>query len=172
MIRTITTTYLSMMLLSFCLFSNVHAAEGDLWIDVNVASYHAGGNGYCYKNDCHDFNQFNYGLGVSYEMDSLIEWTGGFYRNSYDENSVYGGVRFNHNFNVGQFNVTPGIFVGGVTGYDDTEVEASPLQLIALPMVGVSYKQVRGMFGVAPVGLVSPDSSVKAVFSFQLGYRF
>jgi len=148
------------------------ASEGDFWIDVNVASYHAGSNGYCYNGICNDFNQFNYGLGVSYEMDNLVEWTGGFFRNSYDKNSMYGGIKLNHNFDVGRFDVTPGILIGGVTGYDETEVEAAPLQLVALPSVSVSYKRIRGVFGVAPVGLVSPSSSVTAVFTFQVGMRF
>ena len=143
---------------------------GDLWLDVNVASYHVDADSYCYQGECDDFNELNYGLGLSYTMDDLIEWQAGFFRNSYDQHSNYAGIKFKHDFINGDFAVTPGILVGGVTGYDDTGVEASVVQMMALPSLSVSYADVRATIGYLPLKLIAEDST--DVVTFQLGYRF
>lgn len=148
------------------------AGEGDFWVDVNVASYHSGSDGYYHNGKYEDFNQVNLGLGLSYEMDSLIEWTGGFYRNSYDENSLYGGLKFKHDFHVADVDITPGLTVGFVTGYEDYVDEASAIQIMALPSIGVSFERVRAVIGVVPVSLVSSSSDVGVIYTFQAGIRF
>lgn len=153
----------------FLLAHEAHA--GDFWLDANVASYHTGADGYCYQGKCDDFNQFNYGLGLSYDMDDTIEWQVGFYRNSYDQNSTYADIKFKHDFNVGSVTVSPGLAIGFVTGYDNTQVEARPLQPMALPTVAVTYDRVRVVVGYLPLKLVTSDSETDVV-TFQVGYRF
>ena len=167
MIRTI----LILLALSVPLLTAYEASANDLWLDINVASYHAGSDGYCYQGECDDFNEFNYGLGLSYELDDTFEATGGFFRNSYDKHSHYLGVKAKYDFARGDWALTPGLTVGLVTGYDDTEVEASTLQPMALPSVTVSYKRVRGTVGYIPLNLVSDDAGAD-VITFQLGVRF
>lgn len=133
MIRLFVTTYLSVMLLLAAMFPKAYA--GDFWVEANLASYHPSADSYCYEGTCDDFNEFNYGLGLSYEMDELVEWTGGFFRNSYDKNSMYAGIKFKHDFQLDGGALTPGITVGAVTGYDNTEVEAGPLQLMVYQLL-------------------------------------
>ena len=47
----------------FLLAHEAHAA--DLWLDVNLASYHVNEHEYTYQGKTEDFNQFNYGLGLT-----------------------------------------------------------------------------------------------------------
>ena len=153
------------------LFMSPIANANDLWVDANVASYHTNDNGYCYQGKCDEFNEFNYGLGLSYETSDYTEVQGGFFRNSYDKNSLYADVKVKYDFGVGAgVLVTPGLAIGLVTGYDDTELEASTFQPMVLPSVSVSYKRVRAVVGYIPASWVSDGPT--DVITLQLGYRF
>ena len=165
-------SFIIMLALVVTMITTQGASANDLWVDINVASYHTSADSYCYQGECDDFNEFNYGLGLSYELNELFEVTGGFFRNSYDKHSNYAGVKAKYDFDLGAgVALTPGLTLGVVTGYDDTEVEASTLQPMALPSVTVSYKRVRATVGYLPLTLVSDDSETD-VITFQMGVRF
>lgn len=146
------------------------ADEGDLWLDVNLASYHTAAHEYCDSNKCDSYNQFNYGLGLTYDIDGTMGVTGGFYQNSYNKTSIYGGMVFKHDFTYGKVAVSPTLLAGFVTGYADTEVKANFLKMMALPAVSVSYDHVRVLVGYLPMKTLG--SAGTDVLTFQAGYRF
>lgn len=146
-----------------------HSAEGDLWLDVNVASYHTSSE-YCYKDKCDDWNQLNYGVGVSYEVDSLFELTGGYFRNSYNKNSFYAGTKMKHDLIINNFIVTPGVVIAFTTGYNNTEVEAKKIQLFGLPTISLSHDNYRAVVGYLPIRILGLGST--DVFTLQLGIKF
>lgn len=148
----------------------VRADKGDLWIDINLASKHTSASQYTHNGKTEDYNERNYGFGMSYDIDGTFEVTGGFFRNSYDKHSDYLGVKAKHDFNFGHFTVTPGVTVGFVTGYENTEVDAPKFQPIAVPSVAFGYNDFRTTIGYIPLRLAS-DASTDVV-TFQLGYRF
>lgn len=148
----------------------VNAAPGDFWVDANLASKHTHASEYTYKGKTEDYNEANYGLGLSYDIDGTFEATAGFFRNSYDKHSNYIGVKAKHDFRFGYVTVTPGVTAGFVTGYDDTEVDAPVLQPIVVPSVAVEYNNFRTTIGYIPLRLAT-DASTDVV-TFQLGYRF
>lgn len=152
------------------LYSGItYSAEGDLWLDINVASYHTSSE-YCYEGKCKDYNQFNYGGGVSYDLDNTFELTGGYFRNSYYKNSFYAGTKIKHDFPVNGLIITPGVIVGGITGYDDTEVNGKKIQPIGLPTLGISNNKFRAVIGYLPVKIIGAGSA--DVFTLQLGVKF
>ena len=154
------------------------AEAGDLWLEVNGLSYHTEsdyhdgyekrygslyelqGPGCCRSDDGktlykyvekrESYNAYNYGLGAMYELDDHIAVKGGFYDNSYSKTSVYAGVNVRWEIPVGKLKVIPNTTVGFVTGYDDTEVDASKYQLTALPAVGIGTDNVRVNVGYIP----------------------
>lgn len=66
-----------------------------------------------------DPNENNYGFGVSYDWkdsDRLKVWTG-FYDNSYEHTSVYGGISYKRRYGHDIY-FEPGFFLGIITGYE------------------------------------------------------
>ncbi len=148
----------------------VNAAAGDFWIDANLASKHTSSSQYNYNGKTGNYNERNYGLGVSYDMTGTFEATAGFFRNSYNKHSNYVGVKVKHDFNIRNMTVTPGVTVGLVTGYKNTEVEAPLFQPIAVPSITVQYNNFRTVVGYIPLRLATDADT--DVITFQIGYRF
>jgi len=145
------------------------AAEKDLWLDVNVGSYHSTSE-YCEKDKCKKYNQFNYGLGLSYEISKSLELTGGYFRNSFDKNSFYAGTKIKHDFVVNGFTISPGVVISITTGYNNTTVNASRMQLFGMPTISVSYSRFRGVFGILPLRLIGASDT--DIIAFQAGIKF
>jgi len=150
---------------------DIQAAEGDLWLDFNLASKHTNASQYTYKGETKDFNESNLGAGLSYDIDGTFEATAGFFRNSYDKNSTYVGVKAKHDFRFGRVLVAPGVTVGLVTGYDDTEVQGAKLQPLAVPSLTFTFDKFRGTVGYIPLRLVSSDAETD-VITFQISVKF
>ncbi len=146
------------------------AAAGDLRVDLNLASKHTSASQYTYNGKTKDYNEQNYGLGLSYDIDGTFEATAGFFSNSYAKNSNYAGVKVKHDFWFGRLTVTPGVTFGLVTGYDDTEVDAAKYQPIAVPSVAFEYNNFSTTIGYIPLRLAKDAST--DVITFQIGYRF
>jgi len=159
--------------LCFLLIASTNSYAGNkLWLDLNGSSYHFGSNSYCYRNKCKGYNQENYGLGASYETSRHLELQGGFFRNSYYKHSNYFNIKIKQNVDVKQLKITPGIALGFVSGYKNTEVSTKLLIPFVLPTVGLSYRRMRVVAGILPIRVVSQKSSVKAVATLQLGVLF
>lgn len=86
-----------------------------------------------------DFNENNYGLGYK----SKDGWLGGFYRNSLDKNSVYGGKEFQSDPILND-KLKLAIVLGLVTGYN------KPVQPLALPEILYGNKEHELALGVVP----------------------
>lgn len=131
-----------------CFLNNVHA--GELWLDINGASYHtqkqyfdgwqrkydSNRRYYVWKSKWKDYNSANYGAGLTYEFNDHLGVKGGFYNNSYYKWTTYAAVNLRHKFK-GPVSVIPNISVGVVTGYDVDPLNASTIQPMAIPGVAL-----------------------------------
>ncbi len=150
----------------FMVFSTLTSA--DVLLDVNLASKHIGQSNYCYKGECKSINSSNLGLGLTYPTGSFTDIKVGFYNNSYYKTSVYGGVNFKHEYNIGKLNVVPGVIVGMVTGYNGTPENAGIVAPILLLNVAVGTKNTHVIFGYLPSTMFGGNVNVITV---QLQFR-
>lgn len=142
------------MALLLAIAAPVHASDkwsksGYISIDINGYSKHSHDT-YVYQGILREYNSKNAGLGVNYGLNKYVEAFVGFYDNSYNKNTFYGGAKLKHDFVMGNVVVTPGISVGVSTGYEDTVVQADKYQFIAMPTVRVTYRGVGLTIGYVP----------------------
>jgi len=162
--------FLILLAIAVPLLAGYNIAHADeFWADANVASYHISSHEYCDNGKCQDFNQLNMGLGVTYYMDDTIGFTGGFYKNSYSKLSTYAGLAMKHDIAVGTYTVSPTLLIGGVSGYQDTEVGGGPIKLMALPALSVSHDKYRAVVGYLPTKLVGTAHT--DILTLQLSYK-
>lgn len=112
------------------------------------------------------FNSQNFGLGVTYSLTPHFDAKLGFYDNSYYRTTLYAGVNAKHDFHYEKFTLSPGVMVGGATGYDKTPMEGDVVQLIAIPNVKMSYDMVGvtvGYIPKSPVGTKKDETQVSVV---------
>jgi hypothetical protein len=168
------------------------ASANDVFIDVNGFSKHSQGS---YITDCattttpkskshgkghgkghggttstscgsEKFNSQNGGLGLTYSMTKHFDAKVGFYDNSYYRTSWYAGVNAKYDFNYGKFSISPGVMVGGATGYDNTPMYGDVVQLIAIPNVKMAYGPIGMTLGYipkSPVGTNKDEVQVSVV---------
>ena len=171
------------------------ADEGDLWMDFTIASYHTDRE---YEVDAEDdtqsqamfrrevprlknaepeddgpemrrYNEWNPGIGLSYEVTDWLEARAGVYKNSYSETSFHAGFNLKYNLAGGGWIVAPGIWVAGVTGYHDTPADAATIMPFALPNISIGHESgVRVVVGYLPP--VDDDSTGLA--TLQAGFKF
>jgi len=162
----------SVFIFFILMYGTISVAKADnIWLDINLVSYHPSASNYTYDNKTEKLNQFNYGIGVSYETNRFVELESGFFRNSYNKNSIYADVKIKYDFIIKQFTITPGMAIGGVSGYKNTEVEANTVQFVALPTVAISYNRIRVVVGYMPLQLVTNKAKTD-VITVQAGIRF
>ena len=89
-------------------------AEPTYYIDINGISRH--------KNPPRDYNERNYGLGVTRSTERqnglVTELSGGMYKNSFNKNSFYGKGNIAKRFRKGDYYADLGLMGGLATGYD------------------------------------------------------
>lgn len=130
---------------------DVRAQKGDLWLDMNVTSWHSNET-YTWKGNTKKYNSDNIGLGLSYEVEDWYEVKVGVYDNSYYKTTVYGGVNVKHDLAASRnWTIAPGLTAGVVTGYNDTPMHAAAIAPILLPNVELGYDQWRAVVGFIPV---------------------
>jgi len=153
------------------LFSGTAVAEkGDVTLVVNLLSWH-GDDTYCYENKCgQEYNETNLGLGAKYEFQEGFEVVGGFFDNSYNKTSVYGGMNFKHTikFMDGILEIAPGLTAGFVSGYDDTPERSQGLRPMVLPNISATVNHVQVTLGYIP-GIGEDTVSVTTL---QAGWVF
>jgi hypothetical protein len=103
------------------------------------------------------FNSANFGLGLKYGLAKYADAFVGFYDNSYDKTSFYGGVNIKRDFHPGggKFRVAPGLKLGLVTGYagtPDNDAAWGPGDTapMAIPNIEVGYGSVYTNAGYIP----------------------
>ena len=154
--------YIAPLLLALVI-TNVQALEFDDWaIDVNTGSRHSNAT---YGNHQY-YNEDNDGVGLTFGYSPSIDIKLGFFDNSYNRTSVYGGLVFNHDFVIfGDFVISPGVGVLLASGYDHTPVDAPVLAPIVHPSLSFGHRYLRSSIGYIPY----EDSTL---ITFQTQYFF
>ncbi len=117
------------------------AFAGKIWGEYHVGSKHAKAT-YEENGIRKEFNEKNTGGGLSYELNNHIDITGGFFRNSFNKNSMYAGIDVH---TAGMVRV--GVAAGRITGYKDTPVNTD---WIVTPNVTFGNGRVRTRVGLIP----------------------
>lgn len=102
---------------------------------LNLASHHSGDG---------EFNEKNYGMGGACKYKGLT-YSAGFYDNSYDKTSYYGGVGIETS---GTYRA--GLSLLAVSGYKDFVESASRVSLVPLPELSANYGRYKIMLGYLP----------------------
>lgn len=134
-------------------------ATDSLYIDVNGFSLHSK-QYYSYQGERKEYNQDNAGLGLSKQWNDNADLTAGFYKNSYDKMSAYGGANAHLNFKSGSVSWRPGVCVGLVTGYDNTPDHAGVVRLMVMPNVAISVGDLGIKVGYLPARKASRSTVV------------
>ncbi|MGH1485069.1 MAG: hypothetical protein ACRBCI_02540 [Cellvibrionaceae bacterium] len=143
--------------------SQLFALDANEWtLDINTGSKHSsetyGKNKY--------YNEENNGFGMTFGYSDMIDIKIGFFDNSYNKSSVYGGAVFNKDYYI--FNdivVSPGVGLMFTTGYHDTPIDAPALAPIVYPTITIGHKTLRSTIGYVPYG-------EDTVFTFQTQIQF
>jgi len=128
-------------LLLVCL--DARAVQGTTWGEYHVGSNHSA-PGYTDASGYHKFNENNTGGGISHEVSNNFEVGAGFFKNSYSNRSVYGGVDF-HTSRTRYVSV--GVSLGPITGYKDTP---QATRWMVLPNVVFGNDKIRTKIGYIP----------------------
>ena len=127
----------------------------DWWLDVHLASYHFNRDGYYQDGEQHDWNEKNFGLGVTYQYHENVQLMGGFFDNSYHTHSNYAAINFHANYNIKSLIIKPGVLIGGVTGYEDTPMNENSWVRTVTPMAGpnlsIGTKKLLLNIGLIPI---------------------
>ena len=132
------------------------AEKGDIWLDINLGSIHEQNN-YFWEGEVRSYNEFNPGLGITYEINDLFDAKAGFFHNSYEELSSYVMIGFSPSVfsnSNSDWKVDVGGGIGLITGYDDTPEQAEEISPWLMAIVGIEYKErYRFNIGYLPSSL-------------------
>ena len=131
------------------LFASAPALAGDLYLDVNGYSWHSQDT-YVYKGKRHEYNSNNAGIGFTYGLNKYVEAFAGYYYNSFNRDTLYGGAKLKRDFAFGNVTITPGLNVGVATGYSKTPAQSDYYQVVIMPAVRVTYRGVGMTLGYLP----------------------
>ena len=104
-------------------------------VEIHLTSYH-------FENQ-DEFNTENFGIGFNYPIKKSERFSAsvGTFDNSYDEQSFYLGVTFQHDFCSSDVWICSlGVIGGVITGYEDDVEGANEIQPVALPQFKIGYK--------------------------------
>lgn len=137
------------IIVAILLAAAVPAHAGDLYLDVNGHSWHSK-NTYTYRGQQGEYNGQNPGLGVTYGLGNHLEAFTGYFVNSFQRATVYGGAKIKHDLVFGKVTVTPGLNIGIATGYDKTPAQSDYYQFVIMPAVRIVYRDVGVTLGYVP----------------------
>ena len=143
---------------------NTFALEANEWtMDFNTSSFHTSPT---YANNKY-YNEENNGFGFTYGYSEMLDVKVGYFENSYNKSSVYGGFVLNKDFYFLNNNlvVSPGMGLLLTTGYDDTPVDVPPVVPLLHPTISIGHRFVRSTIGYLPYGQ-------DKVFTFQTQIMF
>jgi len=141
------------IIIGLLIFANNVQADQSFGIHVNGFSKHV--------NPDHDYNEKNYGGGIYYEVNNHFI-AAGWYDNSLNRTSKYITTGWRHTFRSGNWELAPGVLVGGITGYDEDSAS-----FVAAPTVSMGYAPVRINLMYLP-GLNGFDAVWFAQFEIEL----
>lgn len=174
-------------LVGMFLAKDANAMDDQLWLDFNLASSHITRD-YWWNEDedgnrhKHDYNENNFGVGLSYGINDYIDAIGGtIIQNSYNNFSAYGAVNLKYPIyykNAKSFRVEPGVMLGIATGYKGTVQDRDTVAGL-LPFTLLNVTVVFADFTFARVGWLPdidgksteeyPNNDRSGIITFQIG---
>ncbi len=179
--------------LSVLCFSPAQAAQGDKWLELNGTSLHGDSSyfaGWQRKptrvaddgtvlswrraERREPYNSDNKGFGIRYGVNRQLDAFSGFYTNSYNKMSFYGGMQFKQPVHLGHgWYVAPGLKFGVVTGYDGLPDDGgfAPFNGKVKPLLAPTLEvgARHGFVNVGVVPAVSEDTTWMVMI--QAGYK-
>ena len=156
----IKTTVVTMLLV----FST-QAYSLDGWLDIHLTSIHSDPTYIDQSGNDVEYNQNNFGLGLSLPVNSNIEARAGFFENSFNNTSVYVSADFHTNSNK---LISAGINTGLASGYKNTPAKTSTLSPMLVPYLTFKVKSFRTQIGYIP----AIDPKQVAVWTISVGAKF
>ena len=154
-------TIIATMFLTFS--TQAHSLDG--WIDVHLTSYHSNSTYVDQSGNDVEYNQNNFGLGLSLPVNSNIDARAGFFKNSFNKTSGYLGADFHTNSN--KF-FSAGINTGLASGYKNTPAKTSTLTPMLVPYLSFKVNNFRTQIGYIP----AIDPKQVAVWTISVGIKF
>lgn len=129
---------------------NCYADDGkDMYLDINVGSLYTRDT-YCYNSECKKYNEDTGGIGITKELNQILEVKAGIYYNAYRKQSVYALLNLKQDYMFHNLTVSPGLAIGAVTGYNDTEIDASKFMPVIVSNVTLRVDNYRINIGYIP----------------------
>lgn len=114
------------------LFSSAAMAE-HTEIELHITSHH-------FSNSS-DFEEDNYGIGITHYFKDRWGISAGGFNNSYDDTSIYLALTYTYDFCSGITTCAIGLIAGGVTGYDDNVSGAGEVRPVVIPEFKLGHKR-------------------------------
>lgn len=168
--KIITFVLSALIALSFTMgLKNSHASDkGTITLDLHVASYHTDR---CYRGCTKEYNESNFGLGLSYAATNWLDVGAGQLTNSFDNQSTYFVVILNRDVRMKSFVVSPSFALGATTGYAeimDNTIGGSDFSPVAIPSVSVKRGKFSSNFGFIPAGYAGKSNVFTVRFGISL----
>jgi len=120
-------------------------------VDVSLRSYHFSGD--CYAACTQQFNEENYGIGLTVEATSILDVSFGILKNSFNRDTTYIAGNLKRAYYFENFIVKPGFALGIADGYDDTpsgfKTDSGIVPIIS-PNVSIYIKRLHFNVGMLP----------------------
>lgn len=145
--------------------TSAFAEAGDMWLNFHIGSSHSGEGYYKYEDNDGEktpYYEDNYGIGIEYETGSTLSLKAGTYRNSTNNQTIYGGINL-HTSYENTFGI--GLNLGLATGYEDQY--GSSILPMAMPTLNIIIGDARAEISYLP-GIGRMDS----IASLTIGWRF
>jgi hypothetical protein len=152
--------------ISIILATNIYAKNTVSFI---IASDHAKKT-YCSSTECGlKFNEVNPGISIGFDSSEYVSYEVGFYKNSYRDQSIFAGVNYKMDFDFGGLTITPGVFLGGVSGYEKhQDITYAGIAPMILPNVSITLFDTVHV----NVGILPPVGGLTRVYTFKAGFSF
>ena len=153
------------IVVTMLLVSSAQAHSLDGWLDIHLASSHAQSTYIDQSGNDVEYNENNFGLGLSLPVHSNIDARAGFFENSFNNTTVYLGADFHTNSNK---LISAGVNTGLASGYKNSPVKTSTLTLMLVPYLTLKVKNFRTQLGFIP----AIDPKQVAVWTLTVGVQF
>lgn len=153
-------------------YNKANADEGDFVLNLTIASYHQDRE-YCHEGICGKrYNENNLGLGIKYGLGDNFDLIGGFFDNSFDHTSFYVGMNIHREFKFmdGILKISPGIVLGGATGYEDTPQRTYAFGLTPLAIPNINFEVNHAQLNVGYIPAIGDGTT--NVLALQLGWKY
>ena len=92
-----------------------YSDAGTFTLDIHGFSKHSDR---CYRGCTKEYNEQNYGLGLTYASRDWLDLSVGTFKNSFNNQSTYAALAFNNDIHYGLITMSPTLMLGVTTGYE------------------------------------------------------